>query len=248
MCPNGKDVISKSVTFFAQGETRIEEHYRDGSYSISKTDNSGTTVSIQECLGGLSGSNNVKPQKTIKPSKIYNNKKPVTRSKRIARKISQAAGVHYKVRVTDTCISGGAADGQMVCISKWANETVSDDGLAFIISHEYAHNMLNHPQEAHTDKIEMFDKTEDVLIKGGIIGALIITSIIHIRNRARARNMEREADNLAISLMKEAGFNPQKGAEYLKIYSGDQGGIFATHPSAEERVNNIAHYQTQLSK
>ena len=248
MCPNGKDVISRLVTFLTQGETRIEEHHRDGSCIISKMNSSGATISIQEYLGGgLSRSDNVKPQETIKTAKIHKTR-PVTRSEKIAKKISQAAGVYYELRVTDACASGGAADGQMVRISKWANKTVSNDGLAFIISHEYAHNMLNHPQEARADKIEMFDKTEDVLTKGGIISVLVINSIIHIRNCARARNMERKADNLAISFMRKAGFDPQKGAEYLKKYSGDQGGIFATHPSVEERVNNIVHYETQPLK
>ena len=105
-----------------------------------------------------------------------------------------------------------AADGTMLQISSAMVETTQSDGeLAFILSHEMAHNILQHP--ARLDRIG--------------------------RKKANVLATEVEADKLSIKLMAGAGYDPFAAARFWARYGrGLKHGILSdgTHMRSKDRV------------
>jgi beta-barrel assembly-enhancing protease len=105
-----------------------------------------------------------------------------------------------------------AADGNMLQISSaMVEQTQSDDELAFILAHEMAHNILQHP--ARLDRIG--------------------------RKKANILATEIEADKLAVRLMADAGYDPFAAARFWARYGrGPKHGILSdgTHMRSKDRV------------
>lgn len=115
------------------------------------------------------------------------------------------------------------ADGEIAQLSSAVvNETANDDELAFVIAHELAHNILEHPQQLATGK----------------------------RTIARVRETEIEADRMALSLMKQAGYDPGAAARFWARFGAKTGfGIFSTgtHMRTKERVAFLQRLATNLA-
>ncbi len=105
-----------------------------------------------------------------------------------------------------------AADGTLLQISSAVVETTQNDGeLAFILAHEMAHNILQHP--ARLDKIG--------------------------RKKAHILATEIEADKLAVRLMAGAGYDPHDAAKFWARYGrGPKHGFLSdgTHMRTKDRV------------
>jgi beta-barrel assembly-enhancing protease len=105
-----------------------------------------------------------------------------------------------------------AADGTMLQISSAMVEATQSDGeLAFILAHEMAHNILEHP--ARLDRIG--------------------------RKKANVLATEIEADKLAVRLMAGAGYDPHEASKFWSRYGrGLKHGILSdgTHMRTKDRV------------
>jgi len=113
------------------------------------------------------------------------------------------------------------ADGRHVFLTTGLlSRLQNDDELAFIITHEMAHNILHHA----------------TIMRGGDVKH----GLEHTLGRSGqiVRKTEREADALGGDLMIDAGFNPVRGAAILKRLGGGDLGIdlFAAHDSAGKRI------------
>jgi beta-barrel assembly-enhancing protease len=104
------------------------------------------------------------------------------------------------------------ADGKRVQITTAViDQTKDDDELSFVIAHEMAHNVLGHAARLKADK----------------------------RSKALIRESEKEADVLAIRMMKIAGFDPLAASRFWARFGKKTGaGIFSdgTHMRTRERV------------
>jgi hypothetical protein len=100
-----------------------------------------------------------------------------------------------------------------------------DQALASIVAHELAHVVLDHPDRltaAHVDR---------GLLRG--FG----------RNKRLITRTENEADRLSVTLMANAGYDPQAAVRYWLTYGpqlNDHGGFMSTHLSWRERADLIA--------
>jgi beta-barrel assembly-enhancing protease len=104
------------------------------------------------------------------------------------------------------------ADGKRVQITTAVIEQTKDDNeLSFVIAHEMAHNILGHAARLKAGK----------------------------RNKALIRETEKEADVLAIRMMKGAGFDPLAASRFWARFGKKSGaGIFSdgTHMRTRDRV------------
>jgi Zn-dependent protease with chaperone function len=104
--------------------------------------------------------------------------------------------------------------------------------LAAIVAHELAHIVLDHPRrltDAHVSR---------GLFKGfGRSGRLF-------------KQTENEADRLSVTLMANAGYDPQAAVRYWLTYGAqlnDHGGLGSTHLPWQDRARLIAAAADQVS-
>lgn len=111
---------------------------------------------------------------------------------------------------TDGTADAGA-DGEHVRVSaKLAEFTPDDDEFATIVAHEMAHNLLNHQARLYAATTERDS--------GRRVG----------KSRELIRQTEVEADQLAIWLMANAGYDPNAALRFIERYGRKYGhGIFS---------------------
>lgn len=137
----------------------------------------------------------------------------------------QGCLAHAEVDVSDD--RNAATDGKTIEVdSGLINLVGSDEGaLAAIVAHELAHIVLDHPRRltaAHVSR---------GLFKG--FG----------RSARLFKQTENEADRLSVTLMANAGYDPQAAVRYWLTYGprlNDHGGLGSTHLSWRDRARLIA--------
>lgn len=106
------------------------------------------------------------------------------------------------------------ADGARVLISTdIASELADPDQFAFVVAHELAHNLLNHPQMLRAEG----------------------------RKWGRVRRTEREADRLAVWLMANAGYDTAAATAFMRGWARkrDVGFLDPTHDAWDERLDAV---------
>ncbi|WNO53013.1 M48 family metallopeptidase [Stakelama saccharophila] len=111
------------------------------------------------------------------------------------------------------------------------NMVPSDDQLAAVIAHEFAHIVLRHPE-----RMESADVGTGLFAGIGKNGAIV-------------RRTEREADELSVFLMANAGFDPHAAAAFWRGPGRKLGGFLSdgTHAGADERAELLDSMVPRLS-
>lgn len=116
-----------------------------------------------------------------------------------------------------------AADGDMVAVSLGMMERAqNDEGLAAIVAHEIAHNILRHRERLGG-------------AKAGILGPLG-------KGAARVKRSEYEADSLSVWLLANADHDLDAVLAFWTDFATSRNlGIFSdgTHPGARARIENL---------
>ncbi len=124
------------------------------------------------------------------------------------------------------------ADGTIVQItSRLAQYAASDDELAAVLAHEFAHNVLR-----HRERLDRAGVARGALSQFGRSARLI-------------RETEIEADRLSVRLMAAAGFRPAAAAAFWRRFGPrDWLGLFggSTHQSWRRRVELIEQAIAEL--
>ena len=136
----------------------------------------------------------------------------------------------------------------------------SDDELAFVLAHEYAHGLFDHVGTRMSNMGRGLlaglgagaavgllagvskDEVDDVLLGGAAVGATVGGLVF-------SKSMELEADHMAMFIMDDAGYDVEKGMHFFQRSiryeagqrrTGGQGriGFFQTHPSDRDRLLN----------
>ena len=113
------------------------------------------------------------------------------------------------------------ADGEMVQISSRFLEEYPEDLLAAAIAHELAHNILRHRE-----------RLEENGVSFGLLAGLG-------RNVRYFRQTELEADILSVSLLANAGYDPEAAVRFWRHFGPNHaGGILRSrsHPAWRDRV------------
>ncbi len=118
----------------------------------------------------------------------------------------------------------------------------SEDELAFIIAHEIAHNELKHPI-----------KKVQYAVRAGQINPLfgeVVNVAYQVYNQPFQINDEKAADELAVKMLKKAGYSKQGAIQFferMKLMEekykkqGIRGinDFIPSHPNAQERIDAI---------
>jgi hypothetical protein len=125
-----------------------------------------------------------------------------------------------------------SSDGQMVQVSSKFLADLADPYLAVVIAHEFAHNILRHPQRLAAAKVS-----------GGILAGLG-------RNVAYFRQTETQADILSVALLANAGFDPMLPAQFWRGFGASHfSGVFMdrSHPTPQARAATTARAAASLA-
>lgn len=115
----------------------------------------------------------------------------------------------------------------------------NDDALAYILSHELAHFLLNHHQERADDIV----RYERIGYKS-VNYTILIKSIDYLHSwRIQNKNRKREiaADKEALTIFLRGGFNPEKVLEGYEVMARlpYYNTLLASHPKPKKRIKQI---------
>lgn len=116
------------------------------------------------------------------------------------------------------------SDGRAVHLGERFFERFRDDEIAVIVAHELAHIVLRHP-----------DRLTAAGVDRGLLRELGRNGRLH-------RRTEREADELGVHLLANAGYDPSSAARFWRERGGEiDAGVFRarTHPSSRERAEAL---------
>ena len=169
----------------------------------------------------------------------------------------------YHVMILDSAeINAFATSGGHIFITRGLIASAkSEDALAGVIAHEIAHIQLQHSIKAiRTSRITQalmvtgvsaagaatgYDVNEMKDIFSETVGDIVATLV----NNGYSQSQEFDADNTALGLLADAGYNPSALIDMLKeldrIQRGQTGGFTKTHPTPASRVTNA---EKSLSK
>jgi predicted Zn-dependent protease len=130
--------------------------------------------------------------------------------------------------------------------------TLNEDGLAVVMGHEVAHQILNHGQQR---------MSASLLQQIGSVGLALGTSALSPESQALfmaaygvgttvggtlpfSRQNENEADRYGLILMAIAGYNPDEGVPFWQRMESLSGGgsvpqFLSTHPSGTTRIGHL---------
>ena len=193
-----------------------------------------------------SASHHIEPER-----KVYDTQPPLpeprNRLERIACRLQQITGTRYPVKVVTSNEPNAYADGTSIGVTTSASQLLDDDEMAWVMSHEIVHNINQDPPKKTQRTLELFDDVSNAIAnkEGGVIGNIVTAGVIgvvdHAINRRDDRQEERVADQIAKDIMKQAGYNAAKAARAMEKIANkeNEGGIFSTHPAAEERIERL---------
>ncbi|MEO5376504.1 MAG: M48 family metalloprotease [Magnetococcus sp. DMHC-6] len=128
------------------------------------------------------------------------------------------------------------------------------DQLAFVLGHEIAHHKKNH-QSQSAQQAEQIDTWGSVIGIGmDLVGLPLGGSLVEFGGfaikRKYSRDSEREADQIGLLYMYQAGFDPQAAVRFNKnllAHSKKQLIDFlSTHPVGEERINELEQWTKKM--
>ncbi|KAH3682813.1 hypothetical protein WICPIJ_006219 [Wickerhamomyces pijperi] len=143
--------------------------------------------------------------------------------------------------------------GKVFVFSSILSICQNDDGLATVLSHEFAHQLARHTGENLSSSpiygmIGLFLYT---VTGSDLINRLIMNAIFTM---PASRQMETEADYIGLMLMSKACFNPSESyklwermAQYEKQKSSGmlRAEFLSTHPSSDTRIENMKEWQSK---
>lgn len=194
-------------------------------------------------------------KQTLAQSKVIKDTKDAKRVKNIGEKIAKITNINdYKwefnlvenEQMNAFCLPGG----KVVVYTGILKVATNDDQLATVISHEIAHALARHGAE----RVSASMVQQGVQILGNVLLASKAPQYTDVFNQTYGigtqlgvmlpygRLQESEADEIGIYLMIKAGYNPNEAIKFWENMSKNKektNEFFSTHPSSENRIENI---------
>ncbi|WP_207061500.1 M48 family metallopeptidase [Motiliproteus sp. SC1-56] len=176
----------------------------------------------------------------------------VLQTQRIFARLRQESGQACAFRIGATPVPNAfvsqQAAGPLVVLNAGLLDLIGydRDALAFVLAHELAHLSEGHLRQVHHQRRAERDSTAEVL--GTLVdfiiplGGLVVEAGYAMMEAGYSRDDERAADRVGLALMTRAGFDPRGALRFqrrLAQVSDRRLPFFSTHPSGEERIQNL---------
>lgn len=163
----------------------------------------------------------------------------------------------YHVAILDTNqINAFATSGGHILVTRGLLDcATSEDALAAVLAHEIAHVQLQHGISAiktsrWTDAATTLASSTLNALSDGEVDEVLDTfsesvdSIVSTMvNSGYSKSQEYDADETALQILAEAGYNPYAMVSMLEVLEEKQphssGGFASTHPTAEARLKKV---------
>ena len=195
----------------------------------------------------------------LKNYKLYDNKAATAYANKICAAITQASDMPllykgYYVGILDTDeVNAISSPGGHILITRGLMECAGDeDALAAVIAHEIAHIQLGHSVKAiksNRATNELIKAVGDELPHSGNariladLGVNVDVMVEELATSGYSKTQEFQADKKALSLMSDAGYDPQAMQDMLNLLKlkeeGQTTGFCKNHPDAASRIKNI---------
>lgn len=162
-------------------------------------------------------------------------------------------GYHVKILDSDEVNAFATSGGHIFVTKGLFSCTKSEDELAGVIAHEMAHIQLKHSLKAikasrwtaagisaTSAAVSVVQSDAELASTMNDMVGDVITDMV---NNGYSKSQELDADALALTLMNDAGYNPNAMLEMLGQLKNAQGssssGMYKTHPSPDQRIKNV---------
>jgi predicted Zn-dependent protease len=123
----------------------------------------------------------------------------------------------------------------------------TEDELAAVLGHEIAHATCRHVTREKSRTSTILVSFFPVYIAAALVGVgdlaqVAVSGGVSLYLPTYSRGQEREADEVGLTYMAKAGYDPRAAVALWKRASqreGDETSIFATHPKSGERAQNL---------
>ncbi|MDT8420201.1 MAG: M48 family metalloprotease [Desulfuromonadales bacterium] len=153
--------------------------------------------------------------------------------------------LNYKVYLSQDVNAFAMADGT-VRVHSALMDVMPDDQVLAVIGHEIGHVKLKHSYRQMREIMLTNVAFEAVASVGGTIGALSSSQLGLLARTAVAARFsqsdELESDAYAVRALKRMGEDPyamERAIETLQKGGGSGGGFLSSHPSNQNRIDNI---------
>jgi beta-barrel assembly-enhancing protease len=165
-------------------------------------------------------------------------------------------GYHFMVLESPELNAVSAPGGFVFVTSGLIKRLPDEDSLAAVLAHEIGHEVLEHGMKAIADAnakaaalilgkeaVSTFGGSEAAQISG-IFGDSISGAVETLLVKGYSRGQEYDADEYAAKLLARAGYNQKSIVAVLDAVEsaqsgGASGGWLSTHPSAEDRKDEL---------
>jgi len=153
---------------------------------------------------------------------------------------------NFKVYMSDDINAFAMADGT-VRVYSGLMDVMPDDEVAAVIGHELGHVKLRHSYKQMRETLMTNSAFKAVESIGGTVGALTqgqLGQLAYTAINARfSQQDELDADSYAVKRLSRMGRDPQAMARSIATLErkagGGEGGFLSSHPSNDQRLDNI---------
>ncbi len=118
----------------------------------------------------------------------------------------------------------------------------SDDVLRFTVAHEMAHLHLNHHAELKAVSIATTGAmlAANFVVPGaGLLNHAVNPAVVNNFSKTKEFEADKKAFDVCVKCLKMPPERVLKAIDEIRSRAGDGGGFWSTHPSWEDRIENI---------
>lgn len=213
----------------------------------------------------------------LKSNKVSTNAQATAMVKRIGGRVQNAVESYFKEKGIQESLAGYQWEfnlvedkqvnawcmpgGKVVVYTGILPVTKTEEGLAVVMGHEIAHAVAEHGNERMSQgmlaqlggvalDVALKDKPEQT--RNLWLGAFGLGTQVGVL-LPFSRTQESEADELGLTFMAMAGYNPQEAVTFWQRMAANKGGqappeFLSTHPSDETRIRQIQEHMPAALK
>lgn len=154
--------------------------------------------------------------------------------------------LEYKVYLDPTVNAFAVPNGSIRFYSGLLDE-MTDDEVRYVIAHEIGHVVLGHSKGRFQTAIMASSARQAIAASGNSTAAALTSSQLgelgeKLVNAQYSQRNENEADDFALNLMTQYGFNPRASVTALRkleVKFGNQSNLFSSHPAPGVRAERL---------